>query len=194
MSNDFATFCFQASLALLIALLAWGDQIRQPRKVVTEVVQRYLDKIRRTRAELAPIIENSYDKESKSLRYDLTDVTRASVKLMTAGQLDAANIEIIKKLQDLHDKRMNLEGEYGTRYFLSILLSIAFGTFGVLSILNGSTTAGNAFGDQVTFQMLYAAPLLALGGWILVNLILTFFDESEFVRDTESAEALIGAN
>ena len=95
---DFTTFCFEASLAILIALIAWGDQIRRPRELVSKVESKFLAKLKKTRKELAPILHDVSEENNRYFNNSLIDITAAAVKLMESSQLNKKTIPIIKML------------------------------------------------------------------------------------------------
>ena len=74
MALDFTSFSFEACLALLIALLAWGDQIRKPREAVTVVENKLLDKLKVAKNDLGPIIYDTYNRNSSTYGYGLAEV------------------------------------------------------------------------------------------------------------------------
>jgi hypothetical protein len=192
--SDFSTFCFQASIALLIALLAWGDQIRQPRRAVTEVVQKFLAKIDRTMGEIAPLIRDTYDRATKGLVYSMTDVNRAALRLRDSGLLHADNIEIIGGLQVLFDQRRSLESWYAARYFGTVGLTTLFAIVGFLSI--GSPPHLIELGQGVALdpQTIYAGAVAIVSGFIVVNLLISYAKESKFITMQDSIDDRIKVN
>ncbi len=191
---DFTTFSFEASLAILIALLAWGDQIRKPRELVSEVENKFLLKLKTKRTELNPILHDISEENSKYFKNSLTDIAKAAVKLMDSGELNENTIPIITKVQELNASRSKLEHKYQSRYFETIFLDIWFTGSGLLSLLNGSNTITTFEGKNITFDIIYGAVLIAIGAAILMNLIATYFKENSFVHQTEQADDLVEAN
>jgi hypothetical protein len=171
-------------VALLIALLAWGDQIRQPRKAVIEVEQKFVKILGRTISELGPLIHDSQD---------FNKVLSSALKLIGSGKLDATKNLIIKKLKELNKIRPDLERKYASRYFLTILLTVTFGLVGLASQFGGTSTLLSIKGITIDFEAAYALLVLAIGGLIVANLISTYFKENTFVATTAEADALIEA-
>jgi hypothetical protein len=184
-------FCFEASIALLIALLAWGDQIRQPRKTITEVERNFLAKLGMTKHEVNPLIHKSYTEATKTLKYGFTQVLDAVVDLMSEGKLDEHNNAVLTKLTMLDNARSGLETQYALRYFLTVSLTIAFGVIGLLSILNGSAQAIAVGTSAASFDEIYAGVVLLLGALIVASLIVAYFKENRFTRLIEETDVLI---
>jgi hypothetical protein len=189
--SDFSTFCFQASLALLIALLAWGDQIRQPRKVVTQVEQRFLEKLGKPRADLNPIIHESFDPSIGKLKYTFSQIVGAIVSLAVENKLDEHNADVLNQLRGLDTTRASLESMYEFRYFLTILLTIVFGVAGVFAVYNGGDAVGTVMNVQITLVSIYAIPILGVFLSVIANLITVYSAEGNFVRKIEKADESI---
>ena len=188
MTLDFTSFSFEACLALLIALLAWGDQIRKPREAVNVVENMLLSKLKVAKKDLGTLINDTYNRNSSKLGYGLAEVTQAAINLRDSKKLDETTIPMIEKLKKLNESRGKLEFQYEGRYFATILLAIWFGLSGLLSIGNGSVAIATIYGISVVYDSLYGIVVIAIVSFILVNLVLTFFMEGKFLKDSETTE------
>lgn len=188
MPFDFPTFCFQACLALLIALLAWGNQISQPRQIVKEVEKKFLLKLNKSQGEVAPIIHNFFDAETGVLKYSLHDVTKAAVKLMKGKQLNEQTIAMINEIKSMNGKKKTLESEYTLRYFATVALDCWFGITGLLSTYVGNKTINITNTLSITIDIFCICIILAIVGLILINLVLTYSIESKFVIQASEFE------
>lgn len=188
---DFPTFCFEASLALLVALLAWGNQISQPREAVKEEETEFLQKLKEYRKDLFPFLHSSYDKDTSTIKYGLNDAVQSIVRLMNAGQLDEKSVKIIDFINDLKKKKSELVSKYSNRYSLTVLLDAWFAFAGILSLFNGLKTLLVVYGFSIQYNEMYATIVIVISSVILTNLIITFSKEKKFIKITEELDELI---
>jgi hypothetical protein len=191
MTFDFPTFCFEASLATLIALLAWGNQISQPRETVKEVENRFLLRFKEAKKNVIPILHNSVDSETGTMRYSLNKVTQSAMHLLKEKQLDESNVEILNKLVQLNKTKIKFQSNYNSRYFLTIALDVWFALAGSLSLANGTSSIINVSGYEFSYNELYAAIIAIIGLVILTNLVLTYFMELKFMDQAERIDEII---
>lgn len=189
--TDFSTLCFEASFALLIALLAWGDQIRQPRRTVTEVESSFLRTLGLKRAEVNPIIHDSYVKATASTNYTFTDILNSIVGLAKKGRLDSQTTSVLTQLTRIDSARDNLERHYVARYFLTLALTFATGLFGAVALLQGAEATTPIAGTAVLPEELYGGAIGGLVLALLANLLLVYVKENRFLRLIEGAGQMI---
>lgn len=191
MTVNIPTFCFEASLALLVALLAWGDQISQPREAVRNVVSKFLENFNEYRKDLVPILYNSVDKRTGAMKYSLSEFVESALTLIDSGKIGQKDRNVIEKLNKLKNKKANLELDYSSRYFLTIALDIWFAVAGFLSVYNGDQPFAKAQGFKVSFDVVYVSFIVLISLIILTNLIFTYLQERSFVRQTEELDELM---
>ena len=175
----------------MIALLAWGDQIRQPRKFVTEVEKTFMVRLSMTRREVNPIIHEFYTNATKMYKYDFSQILDSAVDFMKAGKLNSANASILNKLIAIDYSRTTLESHYIVRYFLTITLSVAFGVLGLLAVYNGPAQAFNLYGQPIAYLTVYTSVVVGFTTAIVLNLLVVYFKEDVLVRLIEEADVLI---
>ena len=188
---DFTTFCFEGSLATLIALLAWGNQISQPRQAVKEVENRFLLRFRESKKDVIPILHNSIDKETGKMRFSLNKITQSAISLLKDNKLDNLYTEIMKKLDKLNNTKRKFESKYTRRYFLTVTLDVWFALAGFLSLINGTSTFGVVSGNEFSYNEVYAVIIAIIGIVILTNLVQTYSKELNFMDQVEKLDDMI---
>ena len=185
MTDEFSVLCLQASIALLIALLAWGNQIRQPRREVATIEQKFLTKLGKKLREVAPIIHDAHNTQGGTQRYTFSEEFKAIVGLLDARQLGASNVDTIEGLKRVDSTRRRLENQYDRRYFLTIALTIQFGLSGLLSFYYGIATILTVRQLSVSLIDVLA---LGLAGVILViisNLVSGYLLENRLLKQLQ---------
>ena len=124
---------FGSAFGLFIALLAWGDQIRKPRKEIMQLEERFRDEYNLPKQVTNPFIRKSYQTLQDSTKYSFLQQTKAMIKLLENPKMRKCNVKLLEEFRKLHEIREGLEKKYRIRYFFSIGLCILLFVFSILS-------------------------------------------------------------
>jgi hypothetical protein len=120
---DLAVFLIGSGLALLIALLAWGEQIRAITRDTRDLERDFLQVTGLTRAQLSALLQASTD----------DDRLVAFTNLMASGKLTSASqVEILPLFERWRAHGTKLRSLQSRKYWLTIILTVVFlvtGTF-----------------------------------------------------------------
>lgn len=151
--SDTAVFLLGSGLALLIALLAWGEQIRAITQDTRDLERDFLDTTGLTRAELSALLQAKND----------DDRLLAFTNLMASGKLTSApQVEILPLFEKWRILGATLRSLQSKKYWLTVSLTVVFLATGTVMVFTRST--------NVPFSLLLAAPA-TLVVLILVTII-----------------------
>jgi len=124
--SELTLFLFGSGVALFVALLGWSDQIRGINKDTREIEERFLEttKINRT-VFLSVVKPGSPDDQLAALTEILAS---GKPKTVTA-------VEVLKIFQIWHQKWTTMEALSVWKYRLSVVLTYALFSAGLLSLL-----------------------------------------------------------
>jgi len=178
---------FGSAFGLFIALLAWGDQIRKPRKEIMQLEERFRDEYNLPKQVTNPFIRKSYQTLQDSTKYSFLQQTKAMIKLLENPKMRKCNVKLLEEFRKLHEIREGLEKKYRIRYFFSIGLCILLFVFSILSgiysnifiifkLVELHKMAG------INLNSLYFILVLVLIAIIITNLVTTYFKEEQFIK------------
>jgi hypothetical protein len=145
---DLSVFLLGSGLALLIALLAWGEQIRAITKDTRDLERGFLEATGLTRSHLNALLQARNDDE----RLVAFTSIIASRKLKSALQVET--LPLFERWRALGSRLRRLQS---TKYWLTICLAAAFLLSGAIATLRA--------------DRLPVAPLLAIPGTLTVALL-----------------------
>jgi hypothetical protein len=151
--SDAAAFLLGSGLALLIALLAWGEQIRAITRDTRDLERDFLDATDLSRAQLSALLQAKNDDERLHAFTNLM----ASGKLTTAPQVEI--LPLFERWRFLGDKLRRLQS---WKYWLTVSLTLVF--------LATGTTVAYTHAKGVSLSLIMAVPAI-LVGLILVTII-----------------------
>ena len=157
--SEVTLFSLGGGLALLIALLAWGEQIRAIAKDTRDLENDFVRSRGLTRAELLPVLRSQ----------DPTDRLLALTKLMTSGNLKTApEVEVLSHFRDWGARAGHLTRLLSLKYWLTVGLTVAMFLEGGISVYFDLGPAA-AFSASRYLLLLVGPAVLVVG--ILVALV-----------------------
>ena len=193
MSIDTTNLLLGSGFAIFITLLAWGDQLRQPRTEIMQLEESFRKEFDLKKRVTNPIIRKSYDSMSQSGRYTFLQQTKSVVALLDNKKLKDGNIKLLERFRRLHGIRLMLEEKYRFRYFFTIFFCIYLFIAGIVS----SFTA-----DKLIHIRQFTIPIdyLLIGITLLIvailikNFIATYRKEDRFIEEINLMNDDIEAN
>jgi len=128
-SNPLATFFLATAVALFIALLGWGDQIRTPQKESKQLEKEFMEKHGIDWEDLRYIIRKGEKVTPGKKMMALTNLMKKR-KLKTKGIAEHSDC-----LKELDIAKVNIEKINLSKYNLTVYLTILFFIFGIISII-----------------------------------------------------------
>jgi hypothetical protein len=124
--SDTSAFLLGSGLALLIALLAWGEQIRAITRDTRDLERDFLQATGLTRAQLSALLQARND----------DDRLIAFNNLMASGKLTSASqVEILPLFERWRSLGTELRSLQSRKYWLTIALTVVFLGTGMLAAL-----------------------------------------------------------
>jgi len=125
-------FLIGAGLALLIALLAWSDQIRSMQRDTIEA-EKYLDEKRKISWKT---IKKLYKKKAAP-----EEILNALNEMLTKQSVENIDdINVITQFRTLYNRSKKLERQYNIKYILVIIMTFLFLLSGIVMFLSDATT------------------------------------------------------
>lgn len=124
MAIDTINLLFGSGFAVFIALLAWGNQIRGPRKEVMQLEEAFRKEFSINKSTSNALIKESFDKK-KSAKFTFLQQTKAVLDVFDNPDVGDKDYSLFKQFQKLHGIRKQLEKDYKFRYLASVWLCIA---------------------------------------------------------------------
>jgi len=140
MSLDITSLLLGSAFALFLTLLAWGDQIRNPRKEVTELEERFRTEFNIDKKVLNPLLRKSYDTLNCPKKYSFLEQTRSMISVLENKKLKGDNIKLLNIFRKLHDIRKDLEKKYKFRYIFSIWFCVVLFILGIISLFTAESS------------------------------------------------------
>jgi len=183
---DIPTLFLGSGFGLLIALLAWGNQMREPRKEIRNLENECRQWLRLNKEEITPLIREG--------KYTTTDRMKSLMTLMGKRTINrSSQLVTIKKIEDLNKEWIKLDKLYKRRYQFSVFLMLVLFIFGGISLYT-DTFFINLAEKQFSVNRLYFFPIVLIFLIILYNLIKTHLKEERFVIGILDAWDLIGGS
>ena len=126
---EISTLFWGSGFALFIAMLAWGNRIREPRKDVKELEILFIKNFETDKRTIRPLIKESYESLKKSPIEGFPDTIDSLVGIMDKIE-NKEDVEVIEKFKRVDKLRKTLENFYKIRYLSSLLLTFFFILFG----------------------------------------------------------------
>lgn len=120
-------FYLAGGLAFLIALLGWGDRIRNVQSGTRRLERELLEHLDFRWSDLRPLVRNGNpDKPAAKLA--------AVLRVLKAGNLsNSLDVDLLTELEDINKIRTRLECRYRTRFLLVFFTSVEMLFTGVIS-------------------------------------------------------------
>lgn len=170
-------FLFGTGVALFIALLAWGDLIRKPRENLLELENKYINQLGEKKASILPLLR-PYTK------YGFTKQMGSIIKLSRSGKIKDIEVELMDKIQSLHDYGYHIEKFYNFRYFSVMLFTLTSLFLGIMSSFIGFNKINIL---NWTYNDIFVGIVLVFIGVISVSMIICYFYEKKFAEELNSA-------
>ena len=154
-------FLIGASLALLLALLAWSDSISTLRKDTLELEKDFSRERKLNLRRIRTIIRTEMDVAKR--------ITALNELINSTELKKAEDINIIERLSNLDSDRHQLEILHEIKYLLVIFLTYIFLISGIINYFIGETCSIDIFCLSVNAEFI---PILAC--LLLVQLVLFF--------------------
>jgi len=152
--SDVTLFLLGGGLALLVALLAWGEQIRKIAKDTRDLERNFMQSRGLTRAEFLPILKPKTP----------TDQLVALTQLMNSGKLKTApEVEVLACFQQWSALAGRLARLFSLKYWLTIALTVAlFIGGGISGLLDLCPAAPGGGTFRTVFALIATALIVAL--------------------------------
>jgi hypothetical protein len=137
---DISNILLGTGFALFIALLAWGDQIRKPRKDVAELEESFRKEFDLKKKVFNPLLRTSDDKSNDSPKYSFFEQTKAMVGVIGNKKLKGENVKLLSRFKELNVIRNDLEKKYNYRYLLTLYFLIVLFVLGIASLFTSNVT------------------------------------------------------
>jgi len=183
---DISTFFMGSGFALFIALLAWGNKIREPRQDIRELEDKFVKSFETDRRDIKPLITNSYESIKGHLIEGFSDTMDALVEIMDKIERKE-DIALIKKFKDLDKLRKRLEKFYKMRYLFSLIFTFILFLLGIFSEANGNETF---IGGRV-YNQFYLCIFIIFVFIILITISSIYFLEEEFIVGVDETRSLM---
>lgn len=177
---DISSIFLGAGFALLIALLAWGNQIRLPR----EEIRNLEEKCRKSFKFKKKDIEGILDKKEQYTKYQNISY-RERIKILIhavdEGRINQPEqIEALKTLNKNHEICKKLKLLYNIRFNLSVALLLLFFIFGILLVyLNNYYIVFQNYNFYLKNGMIYVITIFCVV--IIINIVKIYQLEATFV-------------
>jgi len=131
---DISNILLGTGFALFIALLAWGDLIRKPRKDVAELEDDFRKEFDLKKKYFNPLLHNNDESSADAPKYNFFDETKAMAGIIGNKKLKGKNIKLLTEFKELNNIRYSLEKKYNFRYILSLYFLISLFVLGIISL------------------------------------------------------------
>jgi hypothetical protein len=175
--TDFTTIFLGSGFALFIAILAWGDQIRSPRKEILRLEDIFREKFNLSKKNINPSLLKGYNIIKEASQSSFLIQTQAIIEILNSEKLGSYDRQLLKDSLELQNLRKGLENFYNKRYLLTILTTIVLLILGILSI-------SISFSYQMIIVSMSVSYIMV--SFIILNIILTYFTEKTFIRKSLS--------
>lgn len=111
--SDLASFFLATGVALAIALLAWGEEIRKPSKEIREIEDKFVDRYGVKKQDLKTII--SSEKNQRPNFYQFMSSLAGIIK-----KVPSEKVELVKKIEEIQKIALRLEEILSFKYYFTI--------------------------------------------------------------------------
>ena len=169
-----------SGFGLLIALLAWGNQIRLPREEIRNLEEKCKNKFKLKKKDIEGILDKK-EPYTKYQNISYRERIKILIHAVDEGKIkEPEQIEALKTLNNNHEICKKMKKLYNIRFNLSVVLLILFFIFGILLIY---------FNDyffvfqNIEFYFRNAAVFVIVGFCLIIiyNIIEIFLLEATFV-------------
>jgi len=169
-----------SGFGLLIALLAWGNQIRLPREEIRNLEEKCKNKFKLKKKDIEGILDKK-EPYTKYQNISYRERIKILIHAVDEGKIkEPEQIEALKTLNKNHEICKKMKKLYNIRFNLSVVLLILFFIFGILLIY---------FNDyffvfqNIEFYFRNAAVFVIVGFCLIIiyNIIEIFLLEATFV-------------
>jgi len=171
---DLMSFFYGTGIALFIALIAWGDNIRKPGEEVLSIEDKFRNILKLKKAETIPLLRESskynFSKQMETIAY------------LWEKDFKGKDLQLLSEIKELHKKRSSLDSIYDFRYLLVFFITILSFFFGGLSLLIGRTIIFNYQDFLFTNNKAYLLVFMIAIFITLINLYCGYNKEKEFVE------------
>ena len=178
---ELSTLFLGSGFALFIALLAWGNQIREPRKEIRNLENEFRMEFDLNKSEVNPLIRDR-DSKKNVKKYTFTDTNLALISIMEKNTLqDAKRVGLLKKLKELNKTRQELENHYKGRYILTLILTFLLFIFGSISLYTSDMKIDiqpYSFSVNNIFFLIVLTVMVI----ITINLVIAYTKEEAFIK------------
>lgn len=169
-----------SGFALFVALLAWGNQLKQPRKEVLTLENSFRKEYHLPKSVTNSLTKKQYDELRDSSSISFLDQAKAMGDLIEKNVDDGA-IEILNKFNRVHDIRLRLERAYNFRYNFSLILCVFLFIFGVVSAFTQDVVF-NLFKKTFSFNLFFLFIVLCFVALLIYNMFWTHKKEQVFIE------------
>ncbi|MBI2129460.1 hypothetical protein HYX19_03290 [Candidatus Woesearchaeota archaeon] len=187
MTLDFTNLLLGSAFGIFIALLAWGDQIRKPRKEIMELEETFRKEFNLKKSVTNPLIRKSYNSMQSSNRYSFLQQTKSMIQLLENPSIKGENIKLLNQFRKLHGIRQQLETDYTFRYIFSIWLCVILYSFGIISIYTNELTF-SLFNITIEFNIVLLFIVIIMIGVLIHNFFIVHKGEELFVNEIYSTD------
>jgi type IV secretory pathway TraG/TraD family ATPase VirD4 len=188
---DATSLFLGSAFALFLALLAWGDQIRKPKKEITELEDQFRKAFGVEKKIFNPLFRKTYDETKPSQKYSFLEQTKAMIGVLENKKLKGSNAALLNRFKELHDVRKDLEKKYTFRYLFTIWFCVGLFIFGLASIFTNEVMIKIYSANiQIVSIAMFICSLICITV-IIINLLRTHNKENEFVTKLYAVEDAI---
>lgn len=180
---DVFALLWGSGFALIIALLAWSNEIREPRKDIRQVEEDFANTFNLPKRKLKILIKKSVKKEGETPINRLIKETSAVISIMGKFKTDEGP-KGMAKLRDLFDMRENIEKYYKFRYTLVIFLAFISFLLGSLAINHGKTPL-IFWILNITYNHIYLGIFVLLVVILLIFIVIIYFKEEKIIKQID---------
>ena len=193
MNFDITSLLLGSAFAFLLALLAWGDQIRKPRKEIMQLEENFRKEYNLKKEVTNPLIRKSYDDMKTSKRYSFLQQTKAMIDILENPKFKGKNVKLLEQFRKLHEIRKKLEKEYSFRYLFSLWVCITLFILGAISVFT-SDLFFYLFDTCININYVYLAIALIMAGVLIINFFITHKTEEKFMIEIYNIDDTLEVN
>lgn len=187
---DISTLFLGSGFALFLVLLAWGNRIRESRRDVRELEDKFIKNFDTSKRTITPLVKESFKSVKKTPTEGFADMMSSLVEIMDKIK-EPKDVEVIDKFKEVFNLRNGLEKFYKTRYISAIIFTFLLFILGILSEYNGGVVIiGN---PMLTYPLNYYYLGCFLGAvfFILIIMIIVYFKEENYIELIEETDDIM---
>lgn len=186
---DISTLFWGSGFALFIAMLAWGNRIREPRRDVKELETLFIKNFETDKRTIRPLVKESYESLKKSPIEGFLETIDSLVEIMDNIK-SKEDVEVIEKFKEVDKLRKTLEKFYKIRYISSLLFTFFLFLLGVLSFYIGNIYLREPFLGIMSNQI-YMFMFIIFVFIILTIIGIIYFLEEKFIVMIDETDDLL---